>query len=540
MEGAFMRRLLRALMLVGLTGCHAYSVDVEGRIAERASQPTDVQPGLLPPTMPAEREPVIKEKQAYKTMSDRLKVPEPLPGATTPDIRLPLSNAPRAEIEAAIKKQFPPLPAPPRLPAAQVGPEGRPLALGDLQQIALAANPKIRQAHLDIDAARGVALQAGLYPNPLVGYESSSIGQGDGQGRSAGQQGGFVEQTFKTAGKLKLARSAARMDVQVADQNLKQIESELQMRVRAGYFAVLSARENFAVNKALADLTDEVYNVLVAQLQAGEVAPYEPMQIRVLALQARGQLVLSHNRYVSAWKQLAATLGTPTMPLTELAGRIDMPVPHYEPDSVLAFVLDQHTDVIAAQFGVDKARYLLRLAEAQPFPDVTVHVSVQKDYTTPPFGAIGNVSVGVPFPLWDRNQGNIQAARAHLQRAMRDQERVRNDLTARVADALERYDNNRALLKMYKEQILPNQVQAFRAAILRHDTEPQKVSYNDVVTSQQALATMIGNYLTALSDQWIAVVDIANLVQTKDLFQVQQTDEVAPVPNVLELRHKRR
>ena len=396
--------------------------------------------------------------------------------------------------------------------------------------MALRSNPRIHQAHLEADAARGIALQAGLHPNPLVGYESSSVGQGQGVGlpTTAGQQGGFIEQTIKTAGKLKLARLAAQADVQIAEQNLTQAETDVQARVRAGYFAVLSARENHLVNKTLADLTDEVYNVLLVQLQAGEVAGYEPMQIRVLALQARGQLVQSYNRYTTAWKQLAVALGAPALPLTELAGRIDMPVPHFEQNKVLAQVLSQHTEVISAQFGVDKGRTLLRLAEVQPIPDVTVHVSVQKDYTTPPFGAIANVSVGVPVPFWDRNQGNIQAARSLLQRAMQEQQRVRNDLTGRVAEAFERYDNSRALLQMYKDQMLPNQVQAFRAAVARHAAIDKSVSYNDVVTAQQSLAGLVSSYLTTLSDQWTAVVDIAALLQTSDLFQIQQTDEVAP------------
>ena len=65
----------------------------------------------------------------------------------------------------------------------------------------------------------------------------------------------------------------------------------------------------------MTELTDELYNVLLVQLSVGEVAPYEPMQIRVLAAQSRGTLVQAHNRYVAAWKQLAATLGTPGMPL---------------------------------------------------------------------------------------------------------------------------------------------------------------------------------------------------------------------------------
>ena len=310
----------------------------------------------------------------------------------------------------------------------------------------------------------------------------------------------------------------------------------MQTQVRSRYFAVLSAKKNFESIKALAQLTDELYNVLLSQLIVGEVAAYEPMQIRVLAMQARGALVLAHNRYSTAWKQLAAALGTPAMPLTAVDGQIDMAVPQYEHDKVLAQVLSNHTDVISAQLGVEKTRLLARLAEVQPFPDVTVHVAVQKDYTTPPFGTVANVVVGVPFPLWNRNQGNIRATDAQWRRALDDNDRIRNELTSRVAEAFERYDNNRALLKMYQTQILPNQVQAFRAAVARHAAVGDKsVSYNDLVTSQQTLSTLITSYLGALGDQWSAVVDISGLLQTKDLFQAQTLEEVTPIPDLREI-----
>jgi outer membrane protein, heavy metal efflux system len=538
-----MRRGLCAAVLMVLAGCRAFSLDIDGQIAQRAIEPVDLAPPVnmratfaLGPALQVEseqKEGETKEKEkTQKTMMERLKLAEGLPGANTPDIRMPPANSPRAEIEAAVKKQFPPLPAVPKLPVAKPGPAGTPYTLSDLQQIALATSPLIRQAHLNVDAARGQALQAGLYPNPVIGYEGSTIGQG----QTPGQQGGFIEQTIKTNGKLNLARGAALAEVQIAETHLRQVESDVQTQVRLGYFAVLAARTQFDVIRALVQSTDDLYNVLLMQMRAGEVAAYEPMQIRVLALQARGQLVLAHNRYIAAWKQLAATLSSPALPLTALAGRLDTPLPHFEYDQALDQILSNHTEVIVAGLGVDKARLLARLAEAQPFPDVNVHVAFQKDYTQAPFGAVANISVGVPVPFWDRNQGNIQQTRALLQRALQEHERVRNELTSRTAAAFERYENNRSLLDLYKQQILPNQVQAFRAAVARHAAVGDKsVSYNDLVTAQQALASMVNSYLAALGDQWIAAVDLANLLQTRDLFQIQRGDEVAPIPDVREI-----
>ena len=45
------------------------------------------------------------------------------------------------------------------------------------KRLALANSPIIRQAAADIEARRGQALQAGLYPNPNLGFEGDTMNQ---------------------------------------------------------------------------------------------------------------------------------------------------------------------------------------------------------------------------------------------------------------------------------------------------------------------------------------------------------------------------
>jgi cobalt-zinc-cadmium efflux system outer membrane protein len=496
--------------LLALAGCNMVFPNADQLLCrEPVLIAQEKAPQLLP--VAAWQEDKKEEPVKPKTLVERLTLPKIIPGAEAPDIKLPPIGSPKKEIEAALKKYFPPLPALPALPKANP----TPLSLADLQESARANSPVLRQAALDIDAARGAAIQAGLYPNPSTGYQADSIGNN----KSNGAQGAFVEQTFKTAGKLRLARAAALMDVRVSEAKFRQSEAEVLAQVRNQYFAVLAARRNFEVTRALAQFTDEVYKVLVLQMQAGEVAAYEPMQVRVLALQARTQLIQAHNRYVSAWKQLAAALGTPELGLTELLGQIEQPIPRYDWEATLAYVLSQHSDILAANASLDKTALQLQLARVQPIPDIDVRGVVQYDATSDPKRTTSGVSVGFQLPIFDRNQGNILQASANHRRAQEEFGRVRANLTARLADAFERYENNRQLLEYYRKEMLPNQVQAFRAAVARHAGAGPKegVSYNDLVTAEQTLVTLVGNYLSALRDQWTAVVDIAGLLQEPDL-----------------------
>jgi cobalt-zinc-cadmium efflux system outer membrane protein len=456
----------------------------------------------------------------------RLNIPPGLPGASAPPINL-RGLTPEQRREALTRLYAPLEPVGPDVTPAP-GPDGRPLTLADLQRLALTNSPLIKQAAASVESARGAAIQAGLPPNPTVGYEADTIGTSGGPG----YQGFFVEQVIKTANKLQLARAAATMDLMNAEVALRRAETDLLKSVRSAYFGVLVAREGVRVNRDLVLFTNSVYQIQVEQAREGGIAaPYEPLQLRALAVVAQTQLVTARNSYVTAWKQLAAALGLPGMPPTELAGKIDNPLPVFDHAAALAHVLRQHTDVRTAENTILKARYNLKLAQVTPVGDVDVRLMAQRDYTGPPFNVTPSVVVSTPVPVWDRNQGGIIQAQAQLVSAVDEPHRVRDDLTGRLADAFGRYDTNRRLLAYYREQILPAQVQFYRGLYERHRVEmpagpglPPAASpppgFADIVVGQQNLVGSLATYLTTLGAAWQAVVDVADLLQTDDLFRV--------------------
>ena len=450
-------------------------------------------------------------------------VPPDLPGAQEPPIKLPkFTEENMAQRKEILAKLYPPLPVILPEPELASGPDGKPYSLSDLQKIALTSSPKIKQAVAAVAAARGAAIQAGLYPNPDFGYEGDTM-QTNG---TAGYQGGYIQQTIVTASKLPTARQAALMDVRITELSLRKAETDLSREVRHGYFAVLVADQNIRVSRALANLSAEVYETLIVQVnKGGFAAPYEPFQIRVLAMQAYGQLVQAKNRYTSAWKQLTAAMGVPGLPLSQLAGNINIPIPVYKYDECVKRVTLLHTNVASAEFDLLKAQALLKLAQITPIPKVTVRIMMQKDFTAPPNAASPSVQVGMPVPVWNRNQGNILQAESQMVSASEAKHKARNQLTADLAEAFERYENSRVLLGYYRDQILPDQIRTYRGLFERFHSEIKvgdgdTLTFADVVNAQNILSASVVQYLQVLGVMWISVVDIANLLQTDDLFQI--------------------
>jgi cobalt-zinc-cadmium efflux system outer membrane protein len=66
-----------------------------------------------------------------------------------------------------------------------------------------------------------------------------------------------------------------------------------------------------------------------------------------------------------------------------------------------------------------------------------------------------NVQVGAPVPVFNKNQGNIAAARAEYCRAWQEAQRIDNAIRARLAVASGEYDRAAEAVKMYTSELLP-------------------------------------------------------------------------------------
>jgi outer membrane protein, heavy metal efflux system len=461
----------------------------------------------------------IHERVEKPSAGDRLRIPPELPGAAAPPLLMPRRDPSRPEAhEAALQALYPTLPPIGDSLSPQMPVTGQPLTLGDLQRIAKAESPLLHSAAALVRAADGGVLQAGLLPNPIVGFAGDHINQNN----SSGMLGGFVSQEFVLHCKTRLARAVAEADRELADQTYRTIENEVVAGVRRGYFAVLAAQETMRVSEALARFADEVYGLQVDLVRSGQSAAYEPLQLRVLAYQSRAQVVQARNRYVAAWKGLAVTVGRPDMPPMLLCGTIDQPMPLIRHETLQAKILAGHSMIAAAHVALERAHRELRLAEANRIPNVTVAGTVQHDDTMANHNTTYNVAVGVPVPIFNRNQGNILKARATVEKAAADVAAVENELAAQLARAFERYDNQRRLVVWSRDRILPDQMQAYRGIYGRHRIDPERVGFGEIVAAQQTLVAATTTYLQTLTDAWDAVVELGKIAQADDLFALAE------------------
>ena len=213
-------------------------------------------------------------KDLKKTEPRALQVPpDLLPSGPPRPLNLgPLDSAQRRE---RLRRAYPPLGPPGPDYRGDDGPFGHPLTLAELQRLGLSNSPTIRKAVALVENARGLALQAGLPPNPIIGFEDDTFGTTGG----AGYVGGFADQLFVTGGKLRLRRAVAAMDLRNAEVALRRAQMDLATQIRTNYFQLLVARENMRINRMLVAFANSVYELQAREVRGRAemtIAAYEP------------------------------------------------------------------------------------------------------------------------------------------------------------------------------------------------------------------------------------------------------------------------
>lgn len=491
---------------------------VDGVVCELAALPRDGHLAGKPTRYATPAEP-----DAKAGLLEKLDIPTELPGAEAPKLDLPSPDVDKGRArKEALRTLYPDLPPVGPDSPGTPGPGGKPLTLGQLQNLAMSNNPALRQAAARVEAARGAAVQAGLPPNPTVGIAGNTVGTAN----TAGQLGPYFDQVWPLGNKLQLARAVAAMDLRLAEIALRRAELDVLTEVRRAFFKRLVAQESIRVLRALERMAHDVHRVHTDQVILGtEAAPYEPLQTRAQATQARAALVRARHQAVAAWKGLAVAVGLPGLPETDLAGNLqDMPLPLYEHAAVLDHVLKGHTDLLTAEAGVMKARHGVARARALNIPDLEVNVQVTPDFTTPRNPITPTFTVGLNgLPVWHRNHGAIAQAEAELSAADNDVPRVRNDLAGRLAEAFGRFAAARDQVVLLRDGALPDQVRAYRALRDRYVRDPSlpdssQPNFQDVINAQLNLGQLMVTYLGLLDDLTGAMIDVADLAQTDDLF----------------------
>jgi outer membrane protein, heavy metal efflux system len=414
----------------------------------------------------------------------------------------------------------------PRMGRAQERAHGALVTLEQVQKIAADSNPTLRQAEAEIRATKARQQQAGLYPNPTVGYTGDEIRGGSVGG---GKQGFFLQQAVVTGGKLGLSREVFGKEVKLAEIEAEEQKIRVQSAVKMAFLRVLAAQELLETRRDLAKIAQDAAETQRRLMNTGQADESEVLGAEVEAQRMRMAARMQENTLREEWRSLSAVIGQPELPLATVAGNLETDWPELNEDQAVETIAKESPAVRIADAAEARAQSVLARAKREPVPDVLIRGGLE--YNNETLGSVpwakgweGIAELAVQIPLFNRNQGNTAAARADIDRAGQEKTRIALTLRERAATAVDQYANARLMAVEYRDEMLPR---AKRAYSLMVDKYGQMLaSYPRVLDTQRKLYELQIEYISALESVWTNGIALQGFLLTDGLEAPARPSEV--------------
>jgi cobalt-zinc-cadmium efflux system outer membrane protein len=378
------------------------------------------------------------------------------------------------------------------------------LALEQLEELALRCNPILPREAARVEAARGQAVQAGLLPNPRWDTNNPWVLAGRNTLLNVG-----LQQEIPVMGKKRLDTAAANAGVQQQTHSFAQSRIAMLTSVRQQFYQVLADQRRVSVLAEMVRLTRQSLIAGQKRQKAGDATRADVLLLEVDARRVAASLRSALALLDGDRKQLAAIVGVPQVALYSVMGRLDGGYPEFDEAALAEFVSERHPTILGARAAVVQNQVLLRRAQVEPYPNLTIGPAYQ-------FGVVpGNDQFWLNFsfsvPVWDRNQGNIRAAQANLGVALETVRSSRNDLLNQAANLLSQYRSARALVEEYEKSILPRSTEAAR--LVREGYAKGIVDLATYLQAQRSVIQANSDYVDALQNLWSNAAQVAGLLQ---------------------------
>jgi cobalt-zinc-cadmium efflux system outer membrane protein len=379
-----------------------------------------------------------------------------------------------------------------------------PKTLEEFVALAERSHPKLRGALAAVEAARGKAVQARLYPNPMLAGGSPQIAGADSQWN------GFASQDIVTAGKLRLSQQAALREVQKAEYELIRARFDVLRDVRGSFYQLLVAQRRVEIYKLLLDIAQRSFDIGNELLKAGEGTKADVLFWSIERDRADVRLLNSTVFVETGRRELAAAIGLPRVDIETIEADLFAKLPSFDLKELQEAIAQRNALPQAAAADIARAQWALERAVVEPIPNVNVLGGYQRQVDLPPQNQ-GLLQVMVEVPLFDRNQGTIRSARADIATSRATLRNIELDLATQAAQAIANYRTAQRLASWYEEYIIPK---ARETVHLTQQLYGQgEVTFLSLLQAQKTLTETELAFVDAQADRWAAAVAVADLLQ---------------------------
>ncbi len=404
----------------------------------------------------------------------------------------------------------------PAAPSVHQAVEPRPtpsarLSLNDALALFLQQNLDVLIAKYGIEYSKGQQITARLFPNPVMSIGTlSSYTQG--RTLSTGGQLYFqAQQLFELAGKRGYRIESAGFGAQSAEAAFEDAVRQLGFTVKDSYYRVQLAQRRLALAEENRDRFSRILEINTIRFKKGYIAEVDLIRIRLQMVDFQSQVIQSLQEAESARGDLRQLLRLSPAMTVELSTDLEFRRLDPEIAKLRVAAIDVRPDLRSKRFTYSQREADLRLAQAYRVPDVTVGAGYAIQ------GSLGPdnpqqwaLNLGLPVPLFNRNQGGIRQAEVAVQTAEADLNKAVNVVENEVEVAYRNLLQSRRLVEAYVGGVLEDARATF--TIVERAYERGGATILDLLDAARTSRTIQQNYIEALFNYQRNVLQLESAV----------------------------
>lgn len=340
---------------------------------------------------------------------------------------------------------------PATLHGKDANPDSLHLSLNQAETLFLERNIVLMAEKLQIDVKEAEVRQARLWHNPEIGVEHQIIN------RDRSGPIGFtgtdntvfeIEQLISTAGKRGRTVQLLELEKSQAKHQFDILLREFKRLLRQEFFQLAYLNRIEGLYQEQIDALERILLSFEEQHEQGNIAQTEIIRIRGLLLEIEQEYssVLSEQlesqNALTVLLQLDSQIPVPELPDDIASTTIQLT--NLELSDLNEIAMASRSDLLTVRSASDVARQQLRVERAGAFPDIGIGLVYDK--LDGPIDNYFGVTLNVEIPLWNRNQGNIQAARHQIRQAELSLTHQEQGVINDVESSLARYNRSLHLL----------------------------------------------------------------------------------------------
>jgi cobalt-zinc-cadmium efflux system outer membrane protein len=322
-----------------------------------------------------------------------------------------------------------------------------------------------------------------------------------------------VQQTVVLGGKLDLRRKVYEQQMQAGQISAAAQRVRVHNDVTQLFYQAASAQRMVEVRGRLLALATQAETTAHQLANVGQADTPDVLQSEVEAEQAQIDYTAAQREFIQKFKSLTAVAGDPSVQLAPLDANLDSP-PQIDSESIVNTLVEQSPFVKQAQQQVAVAEARLKQTRHEVVPDLQLRAGEQANLEALPeapgrkTGAQSFASAGIELPLWNRNQGNVQAAQAELEAARLEVTRTQLEVRQQAEPLLQNYLAARDEAERYQKDLLPRARKAYELNLDKYQDMAQ--AYPQVIVSQRTLFGLEVHLIDALENAWQNAIALEN------------------------------